>query len=153
MSEKAIKKKSDPAVRVSRKIQDQLFESHSFFNPADPVQVRYEMLRRVDIEKQTVATAAKAFGFSRVAFYAIQKRFRMEGLAGLFDRQRGPKGGHKLKGSALDVLQTMGTELTDPTALAAAIHEKTGVSVHPRTVRRNLAAPKKKVSSPRRGRS
>jgi len=129
-----------------RKIHDELFQGHSFFNPKDQMQVKYEMLRRVDVENAPVSQTVKAFGFSRVSFYALRKRFQQEGLIGLVDKTRGPKGGNKLKGTALETLREMSRSEKNPSVLAAAIREKTGVNVHPRTISRALAASKKNAT-------
>jgi transposase len=152
MPPKQLKRKPLPPERISRGIQDKFFREHSFFNPADSAQVKYEMLRRVGVEGEPVAATAKAFGFSRVSFYSIRMRFQKEGLAGLFGKPRGPKGGHKLKGRALELLREMSHGERDPVVLSAALGEATGVVVHPRTVRRAIALPKKKLGpSSRRG--
>ena len=67
-----------------------MFWGGEFFDPRDLVQVKYEMLRRAREEGVAVSRAAEAFGFSRVAFYQIQRAFESEGLAGLLPRRRGP---------------------------------------------------------------
>ena len=72
------------------RVIDALFHGSSFFDARDLVQVKYEMLRRVDREHVPVQTAATSFGFSRVAWYQAQARFAAQGLAGLFPRPRGP---------------------------------------------------------------
>lgn len=126
-----------------QKIHDEFFTGHSFFNPEDQMQVKYEMLRRVDVEGAQVSRTVKAFGFSRVSFYAIRKRFQKDGLNGLIDKTRGPKGGNKLKGFVLETLLEMNRREKNPSVLAALIQEKTGVEVHPRTVKRALTTSKK----------
>lgn len=144
MTQKRTKAKKNLAKRkCSRGIHDELFREHSFFNPEDQTQVKYEMLRRVDVERARVSQTVESFGFSRVSFYAIRKRFQKDGLSGLLDKPRGPKGGNKLKGAALETLREMSHREKNPAALAASLREKTGVEVHPRTVRRALAASKK----------
>ena len=75
---------------------DKLFAEDSFFDPRDLVQVKYEMLRRVQSEHQSVSEAAAAFGFSRPSFYQAQSAFEQDGLAGLVPHKRGPKRAHKL---------------------------------------------------------
>jgi hypothetical protein len=55
------------------------------------VQVKYEMLRRVEREQVGVQTAATAFGFSRVAWYQVKARYTTCGLVGLLPQPRGPK--------------------------------------------------------------
>ena len=72
-------------------VHDPLFQQSEFFDPRDLVLVKYEMLRRVRVEGLSVTAAAKAFGFSRVAFYQAMAAFRQEGLPGLLPRRRGPK--------------------------------------------------------------
>ena len=72
------------------KVTDELFAEDSFFDPRDLVQVKYEMLRRVQAEGKSVTDAAAAFGFSRPSFYQAQSAFGQEGLAGLVPQKRGP---------------------------------------------------------------
>ena len=50
-------------------VADPLFQQSDFFDPNDLVQVKYEMLRRVQIDQQPVRQAAAAFGFSRPTYY------------------------------------------------------------------------------------
>ena len=66
-------------------VTSELFQQSEFFDPADLVQVKYEMLRQVELEGQPVSEAARAFGFSRPSFYQAQAAHK-----------RGPRGGHKL---------------------------------------------------------
>ena len=46
-------------------VRDALFLEDDFFDPRDLVQVKYEMLRRVRTEGNSVTDAATNFGFSR----------------------------------------------------------------------------------------
>jgi hypothetical protein len=73
------------------RVTDPLFRGHAFFDARDLVQVKYEMLRRVDREHVTVQTAAATFGFSRVAWYQVKARYDRAGLVGLLPQRRGPK--------------------------------------------------------------
>ena len=59
------------------------FATDTFFDPRDLVQVKYEMLRRVQSEGHSVTGAATAFGFSRPSFYQALSAFEEGGLAGL----------------------------------------------------------------------
>src|SRR5713226_8845280 len=70
-------------------VQAPLFASHDFFDPRDLVQVKYEMLRQVDVEGTPVARTADAFGVSRPTFYQTQAAFKQRGIAGLVPRKRG----------------------------------------------------------------
>ena len=86
-------------------VGEPLFGQEEFFDPRDLVQVKYEMLRQVDVEGASATTAAAGFGFSRVAFYQARRRFAQEGLAGLLPRPRGPKRAHKLSDAVMRFLE------------------------------------------------
>ena len=73
-------------------IRDPLFGSHEFFDARDLVQVKYEMLRRVDVDGHPVSRTTDAFGCSRPTFYQAQTAFNAHGLPGLVPRKRGPRG-------------------------------------------------------------
>ncbi len=129
----------------AEKVRDEMFDSGEFFEPQDLVQVKYEMLRRVRSEGQTVTRTAADFGFSRPSFYGAQRRFDEEGLVGLVPRKRGPRGGHKLTAEVLDELKQALEE--DPSltteALVTLVRTRFEREVHPRTVERALANGKK----------
>ena len=61
-------------------VTDPLFQQSEFFDPADLLQVKYEMLRQVHREGQLVSEAARAFGLSRPSFYQAQAAFEEAGL-------------------------------------------------------------------------
>lgn len=127
-------------------VHDELFRDNDFFDPEDLVQVKYEMLRRVQQDGRPVAKAAAAFGFSRPSFYQAQSSFEQEGLAGLVPRKRGPKNPHKLTQEVVEFVEQQRRQ--DPTlrapALAGLIEEKFGTAVHPRSIERSLARTQKK---------
>ena len=127
-------------------VSDPLFHEESFFDPRDAVQVKYEMLRRVRREGAPVQSAAKAFGFSRVAWYEAQRRFEAEGLAGLMPKRRGPKSGHKLSGEVVAFLSEIQSEEGPLSAvvLAERIKERFGITVHRRSIERVMARQEKK---------
>src|SRR5919107_3221720 len=77
-------------------VKSETFRDSDFFDRDDLLQVKYEMLRLVEVDKQSVSEAAKAFGFSRPSFYQAQAAFQDAGLAGLLPHKRGPRSGHKL---------------------------------------------------------
>jgi len=127
------------------RVSDELFRDTDFFDARDLVQVKYEMLRRVGVEQHPVSHSARAFGFSRPAFYQARGAFKRGGLAGLVPQRRGPRTAHKLSAEVLDFvaeLQTADPSLAAPD-LAAAIAERFGVSVHPRSIERALERKKK----------
>jgi transposase len=117
------------------------FAGGGFFDPRDLIQVKYEMVRQVEVEDMPVARAAAVFGFSRQSLYTARAVLAEQGLAGLVPGKPGPKQGHKLTETVVDHLEEL--VAADPTArpgdLAAAVTERFGVSVHPRSVQRALA--------------
>jgi len=130
----------------SDRVRDQLFQEEEFFDPRDLVQVKYEMLRRVQKEGTTVTDAADVFGISRVAFYETQKRFQSRGLAGLLPGRRGPKQAHKFTPEVVKFLEEVLAEEPSlrPLSLVQRIKQHFGVSVHPRSVERALISHEKK---------
>jgi transposase len=128
------------------RVTDGLFQSQSFFDPRDLLQVKYEMLRRVLVEGQPVAATAAAFGFSRVTLYQMRKRFEAQGLAGLLPQAKGPRRGHKLSAEVLTFLQeTLAAEPDLRVAeLPQRVTEQFGRSVHLRSIERALARERKK---------
>src|SRR4051794_16057897 len=83
-------------------VTDSLFQTADFFDAQDLLQVKYEMLRRVEVDKAPVTETAVAFGLSRPTFYQAQHAVAEQGLAGLIPRKRGPHGAHKLTPAILD---------------------------------------------------
>jgi transposase len=127
-------------------VSDPLFGKGDFFDARDLVQVKYEMLRRVHEDGMHVAQAAAAFGFSRVAFYEIQRAWQYQGVGGLLPRPRGPKHAHKLTDEVMDFVRAAQAEdaaLRAP-GLAEQVRERFGIEVHPRSIERALARQAKK---------
>lgn len=133
-------------------VRDELFARHEFFDPEDLVQLKYEMLRRVRVEGETVCRAAADFGLSRPSFYAAQQRFAQEGLVGLVPEKPGPRDGHKLTKEIVDFLERLAAEEPALRAqdLTGRLREFFGVEVHPRSVERALGRRRKKNSGPGR---
>jgi transposase len=129
-----------------RAVTDPLFSEDSFFDPRDLVQVKYEMLRRVQSEGHSVTDAAAAFGFSRPSFYQALSAFEGDGLAGLVPHKRGPKQAHKLTDEVLSFLvQIRQNEPSVQTPeLVRRIQERFGTKVHSRSIERALLRTKKK---------
>jgi transposase len=131
----------DPAA-----IHDTLFCTHEFFDPRDLVQLKYEMVRRVRLEGQTVTKAASAFGFSRLSFYHAQTTLEREGLGGLVPKKRGPKGPHKLTEEVMAFLAR--ARIDDPSIGSAELIKRVkktfALRIHPRTIERALARREKK---------
>ena len=75
-----------------------LFHKNDFFDPDDLLQIKYEMMRRVRVDNNSISDSARAFGFSRTSFYQVQNDYRQDGVFGLLPHKRGPQGEHKLTG-------------------------------------------------------
>jgi transposase len=133
--------------RHPEQVTDDVFVTHEFFDPRDLVQVKYEMLRRVQREGQAVSRSAAAFGFSRPSFYQAQAAFQHGGLPALLPQKRGPKDAHKLTGDVLAFVRQARQD--DPAvraaALASLVKEQYGITVHPRSIERALTRRQKKL--------
>lgn len=117
-----------------------LFQNSEFFDSRDLLQVKYEMLREVQVENKSVSQSAAAFGFSRPSFYQAQAAFAQDGLAGLIPHRRGPRGAHKLTPEVMafvDEVRRAEPSLGIP-ELARRIEERFGLRVHPRSIERRL---------------
>jgi transposase len=126
-------------------VRDSLFADNPFFDPADLVQVRYEMVRRHELDGQPISEVATNFGVSRPTFYKAQEALATAGLIGLLPGQRGPKGGHKLSAGMLAFdadLRARSSQMT-MTERLAAIEERFDVKIHRRSLERALARKKK----------
>jgi transposase len=134
-------------------VSDEAFGASEFFDARDVVQVKYEMVRRVEAEGVSVSAAADAFGFSRQSYYTAAAALAGGGLGALVPAKPGPRGAHKLTGEVLDHLQRL--RAADPAlgaaALAEAVAERFGVRVHPRSVERALARREAAARSPKSG--
>lgn len=128
-------------------VRDEAFTSgNAFFDRADLVQVKYEMVRRVRAEGERVGRSAAAFGFSRPSYYQAAARFERDGLVGLLPQRPGPRRAHKLSDEVVDFVVRA---LADDPALrssdlAARVRERFGLRVHPRSIERALARRRQK---------
>ena len=133
-------------------VRDAAFSGSEFFDARDLVQVRYEMVRRVRIDGDTVSSAAGAFGFSRPSWYAAAGALDEGGLPGLMPARPGPRRAHKLTEEVVAFLVAATDEDPQPrsTDLAARVEDAFGLSVHPRSIERALERARRPKS--RRGR-
>lgn len=127
-------------------VSDPLFHNSDFFDSDDLVQVKYEMLRQVHIEKGSISESAHAFGFSRPSFYQAQAAFQQDGVVGLLPHKRGPQDGHKLTAEVMGFVtqQRSADSLLTPEQLAEAIQKRFRIQVHPRSIQRRLLRQKKR---------
>src|SRR6266516_1516716 len=121
-------------------VSDELFVQDGFFDPRDLVQVKYEMLRRVQADGKSVTDAAANFGFSRPSFYQALSAFEQDGLAGLVPHKRGPKQAHKLTNEVMEFITDTRQKRPELriTELVRLIQERFGITVHPRSIQRSL---------------
>ncbi len=122
-------------------VADEAFRSSEFLDARDIVQVKYEMVRRVETEGATVGATAGAFGMSRQSYYSAAAALAGQGMVGLLPARPGPRGAHKLTAEVLDHLEGLrsGDPALSSAALADAVEARFGVSVHSRSVERALA--------------
>jgi transposase len=128
-------------------VTHELFRHSDFFDPHDLVQVKYEMLRHSRVDQKPIQQAAKTFGLSRPSFYQAQAAFQESGLAGLLPQRRGPRGGHKLTDEVMKFVVQV--KAGDPSLsfkqLARAVQEEFDLTVHPRSIERQLLRQKKRL--------
>jgi transposase len=127
-------------------VSDERFEKNGFFDPADLVQVRYEMLRSVRVGERSATAAAAAFGVSRATYYQVRTSYDRDGIVGLIPQKRGPRGPHKLTAEVLDFVDAevekhAGLSFTE---LAMRVTELFAITVHPKSIERALAQRRKK---------
>lgn len=103
-------------------VHDGQFASSEFFDPADLVQVKYEMVRRATVDGAAVSAMSRSFGFSRPAYYTTAAALAAAGLPGLVPAKPGPRRAHKLSGPVLDHLQAL--LAADPTLRASALAQE-----------------------------
>jgi len=129
------------------RVTDLLFQESEFYDPHDLVQVKYEMLRQVQVDKVPVNQSAAAFGFSRPTFYQAQLDFEQQGLFGLVPKKKGPQRNHKLTPEVLDFVREEKSRESSlsATEMAERIEKRFGTVVHPRSIERALLRQGKKT--------
>jgi transposase len=122
-------------------VRDEAFLREEFFDARDAVQVKYEMVRRVVVEGDSVTAATAAFGYSKPSYYAAAAALAASGLEGLVAAKPGPRGGHKLTETILIWAREQLVADPDlrPARLVKPIAAQFGVRVHPRSIERALA--------------
>ena len=135
-------------------VRDPLFAAGEFFDPRDLVQVKYEMLRRVRADGQTVSQSAQTFGLSRPAFYHAQAALEDGGLPALVPKKPGPRRAHKLSAAVMEFLSQALSNEPAPraTELADHVRARFGYAVHPRSIERALKRQEKNGRERRGGR-
>lgn len=127
--------------RQPEKVRHPRFAQSEFFDPNDLVQLKYETLRAVEVERTPIARAAVDFGLSRPTIYEAKENFRDGGIEGLLARKRGPKKPRKLTPEVREFLKELLAETPNLNApeLAGRVQEHFGIVLYPRTVEKALA--------------
>src|ERR1700757_1743941 len=117
-------------------VTDPEFLGSDFFDARDAVQVKYEMVRKVQAGGAPVTQAAAALGYSRPAYYAAAAAREASGLEGLVPARPGPRGASKLTEEVLAWAeeQLAADPALRPAQLPGRIEEAFGVRVHPPSV-------------------
>lgn len=123
------------------KVTDEVFLASPFCDPRDVVQVKYEMVRRVRVDKVPVARAARAFGYCRQAFYEVAAALDSGGPGALVPGKPGPKGPVKLTAPVIDRIDAwlVADAALTSKDVAGKVTEEFGFTVHPRSIERALA--------------
>ena len=148
--------KSDPKTDTLReqgclhphpqRVTDEAFVASEFFDRRDLVQVKYEMLRRVRVDGQSVSQSAAGFGLSRPSYYQAQAAYEEGGLPALLPKKPGPRRAHKLSEEVVTALREALADQPElgPRELVELAEERFGISVHRRSIERALARHEKK---------
>jgi len=127
------------------RVADELFQSLDFFDSRDLIQVKYEMVRRVQKNGWSVKRAASVFGFSRISYYKTLHLIETQGLIGLMPKKRGPKQATKITDAVIAFIEE---RLEKTPGLSSAklknlLATELAVHVHKRTIERALQRKKK----------
>ena len=131
-----------------QEVTSELFRTGgAFFEPHDKLQVKYEMLRAVQVGGLSVSQAARQFGYSRETYYRVARHFQLEGCVGLLDQAQGRRQLEKLQNQIVEFI--LAERHKDPEGnsgyrLAERVYERFAVRIHPRTIYKVL----KKGASP-----
>jgi transposase len=119
-------------------VSDPLFATGDFFDARDLVQVRYEMVRRAQVDRQPITHVATVFGVSRPTVYGTLATLQAGGLPALLPRRRGPHGRYKLRAEIVAFITEAraSKEVIPIPRLVDEVQERFGVLVHRRSIER-----------------
>lgn len=131
-----------------QRVTEPLFQGQPFFDARDLMQVKYELLRKVEIDGAPVSAAVTAFGLSRPSYYQARSAFEQDGLTGLAPRKRGPQRAHKFSAEVMAFLEQLRGEQPEIRypEMAEQVRKRFGVAVNPRSIERRLRRGQKKTS-------
>jgi len=127
------------------KVTCDLFTKKGFFDSRDLLQVKYEMVRKIQVEKKPIRQAAREFCFSRPSAYKALDSFQKIGVTGLLRTKPGPRQAHKLNDSVIKFIKEQKEENPSLTLsdLVRRIENELGVVVHRRSIQRVMNRKKK----------
>jgi len=127
-------------------VTDPLFATSVFLDARDLMQVRYEIVHRVQSDGHAVSQVAAAFGVSQQTVYQVRMAFDQAGLVGLLPRRRRPQQGHKLRPEVMAFLvQTRHAQgAVTVSILCQQVQDRFGITVHRRSIEQVLARPVKR---------
>jgi len=134
----------------AERVDDALFRRYpDFFDPHDALQVRYEMIRSHEIDKQSVVNICQRFGVSRQTFYIFKDRFEREGTAGLLWRKPGPRGPSKITPEVVDFVDKQFQRRDELTAeqIGSELKKELRVVLHTRTIEKLVKEIRSKKNS------
>lgn len=108
-----------------------------FFDPYDKLQVKYEMLRAVQVDGFSVTEAASIFGYSRETYYTEARNFELEGCIGLLDQAQGRRQPEKLQTEIVEFIlseRDKNPKENSGYKLAEKIFSRFHIQIHPRTI-------------------
>lgn len=124
--------------RNHKKVKNEKFFTHSFYDSMDIVQVKYEMLKDAAVGNRGIAQIADDFGFSRASFYKIKDAFDSKGLSALVPEKTGPKKPNKLTESYQQYINRYVSEKPKASSseIAMSLKKDKGIDISKRTVER-----------------
>jgi hypothetical protein len=121
-------------------VKSKLFHISDFFNPEDPTQVKYEMLRAHCHEHRFIARVCREFGYSRESFYQALDAFRSQGLSGLVGKPRGKTKPDKVTPEIIGfVIYQRARYGLSGAAITEQVRDVFNLTFHKRTIERILA--------------
>jgi transposase len=136
-------------------VRAELFHTHAFFDREDKAQVKYEMLRRRELEEAPVVETCREFGFTRESYRHLVERFRMEGMGALFEKKRGRQRPLKVSETVRKWIREQHQEHSEFNAdeLAERLEQQSGIRLSRRTIYRVLADMEEQKKKRRRKRT
>ena len=131
---------------LPEKVTCDLFKETGFFDPRDLLQVKYEMVRQIEVEKKPIRHAARQFGFSRPSAYKALDTFQTNGVPGLLRTKPGPRRAHKLNDTVIKFIEAQRSTCPSLSLseLVDRIKNELGVVVHRRSIQRVMNRGKKR---------